>query len=141
MYVREMHALTSGFYCAQKGHCGSGMVFAINPPSTGKTFQAYKAIATGGAAVVYSTATTETTVAVPPTSAPGVIPGYNIGGDSSCNCVCNLALANGYPLVRGAISDGVSAANPAIQGLGVFGGEVGNVQGTLLKRSPSANPS
>ncbi|KAF8337010.1 uncharacterized protein EI90DRAFT_2992207 [Cantharellus anzutake] len=41
------------FYCRQKvpvSHCGKGMVFAINPPSSGNTFDAFKAkaIATEG---------------------------------------------------------------------------------------------
>ncbi|KAF8337006.1 Cupredoxin [Cantharellus anzutake] len=41
------------FYCRQKvpvSHCGKGMVFAINPPSRGNTFAAFKAkaLATGG---------------------------------------------------------------------------------------------
>ncbi|KAG8991432.1 hypothetical protein FRB94_005341 [Tulasnella sp. JGI-2019a] len=38
-------------YCAQTGHCPMGMVFAINPPPKGNTFDAFKAraIATGNA--------------------------------------------------------------------------------------------
>jgi len=37
------------FFCAQTGHCGMGMVFAVNAPPTGNTFEAYlsKALATG----------------------------------------------------------------------------------------------
>jgi plastocyanin len=34
-------------YCAQSGHCGKGMVFAINAPSSGNTFDAFKAKAMG----------------------------------------------------------------------------------------------
>lgn len=34
-------------YCAQSGHCSSGMVFAINAPATGNTFDAFKAKAMG----------------------------------------------------------------------------------------------
>ncbi|KAG8998270.1 hypothetical protein FRB94_006968 [Tulasnella sp. JGI-2019a] len=30
-------------YCAQTGHCPMGMVFAINPPATGNTFDKFKA--------------------------------------------------------------------------------------------------
>ncbi|KAK7690635.1 hypothetical protein QCA50_005734 [Cerrena zonata] len=33
------------FYCKQTGHCGKGMVFAINPPASGNTFDAFKALA------------------------------------------------------------------------------------------------
>jgi len=31
------------FYCAQAGHCAAGMVFAINPPREGNTFDAFLA--------------------------------------------------------------------------------------------------
>lgn len=31
------------FYCRQTGHCAKGMVFAVNPPATGNTFDAFKA--------------------------------------------------------------------------------------------------
>jgi hypothetical protein len=34
-------------YCAQSSHCSSGMVFAINAPATGNTFDAFKAKAMG----------------------------------------------------------------------------------------------
>jgi len=34
-------------YCAQSGHCQQGMVFAINAPSTGNTFDAFRAKAMG----------------------------------------------------------------------------------------------
>jgi plastocyanin len=34
-------------YCAQVGHCSSGMVFAINAPATGNTFSAFQAMAMG----------------------------------------------------------------------------------------------
>ncbi|KAJ7812906.1 hypothetical protein B0H13DRAFT_2143592 [Mycena leptocephala] len=30
------------FYCMQKGHCGKGMVFSVNAPATGNTFQAFQ---------------------------------------------------------------------------------------------------
>jgi len=32
-------------YCRQSGHCGKGMVFSVNAPSTGNTFDAFKAAA------------------------------------------------------------------------------------------------
>jgi len=37
-------------YCRQTGHCGKGMVFAVNPPQTGNTYQAFmsNAIALNG---------------------------------------------------------------------------------------------
>ena len=30
------------FYCRQGNHCGMGMVFAVNPPKKGKTFEAFR---------------------------------------------------------------------------------------------------
>ncbi|KAG8680666.1 hypothetical protein FRC09_018061 [Ceratobasidium sp. 395] len=38
------------FYCAQGNHCASGMVFAINPPREGNTFDAFMANAKNSAA-------------------------------------------------------------------------------------------
>jgi len=32
-------------YCRQSGHCGKGMVFSVNAPTTGNTFDAFKAAA------------------------------------------------------------------------------------------------
>ncbi|KAJ7689155.1 hypothetical protein B0H17DRAFT_643098 [Mycena rosella] len=32
-------------FCAQVGHCGKGMVFSVNAPATGKTFEAFQAAA------------------------------------------------------------------------------------------------
>jgi len=82
------------FYCAQTGHCKSGMVFAINPPTSGdKTFQAYKNIAMGVTTVIAtSTAATTLSVTAPP---PTIVPGYNVGDNGQCECVCNLDQANG----------------------------------------------
>ncbi|KAJ1309885.1 hypothetical protein OPQ81_006647 [Rhizoctonia solani] len=48
------------FYCAQGNHCSAGMVFAINPPREGNTFEAFLANAKNSA--VQSSA--------PPVSAP-----------------------------------------------------------------------
>lgn len=62
-------------YCGQTNpvsHCGKGMVFAVNPPATGNTFDAYKANAVaqdGGAAAPTGTDTYGSTPA-PASSAP-----------------------------------------------------------------------
>ncbi|KAJ7451594.1 hypothetical protein FB451DRAFT_1409685 [Mycena latifolia] len=37
------------FFCAQTGHCAKGMVFAVNAPATGKTFDAFQTAAMGTA--------------------------------------------------------------------------------------------
>src|ERR1700738_2379908 len=70
----------SGFYCAQKGHCKSGMVFAINPPATGNTYSAFKNLAMGGGmAASTATAFTSTTISVPPSAAPSMPAGMVMG--------------------------------------------------------------
>ncbi|KAJ1303076.1 hypothetical protein OPQ81_011277 [Rhizoctonia solani] len=33
------------FYCGQVGHCPAGMVFAVNPPKEGNTFDAFQKLA------------------------------------------------------------------------------------------------
>ncbi|KDQ10310.1 hypothetical protein BOTBODRAFT_498122 [Botryobasidium botryosum FD-172 SS1] len=38
------------FHCEQTGHCPQGMVFAINPPASGNTFDKFKAAALATAA-------------------------------------------------------------------------------------------
>jgi len=55
------------FYCQHVGHCAKGMVFSVNAPATGKTFDAFQqaAIATGG----NTTASAAGTAASSPSSA------------------------------------------------------------------------
>lgn len=52
-------------YCRQTGHCPSGMVFAVNPPSMGNTFAEFQAeaIASGNSSGT-ATATASASVAV-----------------------------------------------------------------------------
>ena len=72
------------------------MVFAINPPTSGdKTYQAFKNLAMGVNTVTVAS-TTATTVAVTAPPPPPVITGYNSGDNANCQCVCNMAQANGY---------------------------------------------
>lgn len=111
----------------QTGHCQKGMVFAINPPATGdKTFQNYMANAMGsGTSTVVATATASYTVSY---SAPAPPPGpspTSSGTDEQCQCVCNIDVSNGY-LSFGSFTD-LSAPN-SLQGIGEFGGSIGNVQ-------------
>src|ERR1700732_4547538 len=93
--------LTTGFYCQQTGHCKMGMVFAINPPTSGdKTFSNFKMLAMGSSTVT-TTATTSTTVTsvgqppAPPPPPTGMVSGTNVGTNGQCFCVCNMALGNG----------------------------------------------
>lgn len=67
------------FYCAQGAHCAAGMVFAINPPREGNTFDAFLANAKNSAnqsppASSAPAATTTTSAAATVTPAPdGVV--------------------------------------------------------------------
>ena len=107
------------FYCRQTGHCQQGMVFAINPPSTGNTFQNFKnnALGTSAAtATVVSTSVVQTTTSVPPPSSPPPsTDDYSSSSSEQCQCVCNIEVSNGVP-------------NAGIQGLYEFGGSLGQVE-------------
>jgi hypothetical protein len=125
----------------QANHCEQGMVFAINPPATGaKDFDNFKANAmSGSTSTVVATSTTSVTYSVTSTStsSAATATGTNIN-DGSCQCVCNIDLSNGY-LTLVACTDH-SAVNPN-QGIGYFGGDLGNVQSMfthlfLLMHSP-----
>ncbi|CAE6520838.1 unnamed protein product [Rhizoctonia solani] len=62
------------FYCAQGNHCSSGMVFAINPPREGNTFDAFLANAKNSAvqsSAPVSALPVTTTAAPTVTPAPG----------------------------------------------------------------------
>ncbi|KAK2591006.1 hypothetical protein QQS21_011319 [Conoideocrella luteorostrata] len=108
------------FYCRQKGHCGKGMVFSINP-SAEKTHAMFQGLAiaqngTGSASPI----TGGQPGAAPPAQAPQETPGSSQGGsgatpgkgtvgaDGSCLCVaaCN---AGAFPAAQA-------------QGVGSFGG-------------------
>ncbi|KAG9012067.1 hypothetical protein FRB93_002210 [Tulasnella sp. JGI-2019a] len=57
-------------HCEQTGHCPMGMVFAINPPATGNTFDAFKAkaLALAPASSTDDTMTVTATNAADPTT-------------------------------------------------------------------------
>lgn len=124
------------FYCKQKvgTHCGKGMVFAINAPTTGdKTFSAYKqlaiaqngtALSTAGivataASAVASTVTiaagsataTAAATSVAAASATVAVGQGTLGDGSACSCQC-LCGANSFP------------ANAGVNQFGGFGGMI-----------------
>ncbi|OCK83632.1 hypothetical protein K432DRAFT_173661 [Lepidopterella palustris CBS 459.81] len=100
------------FYCKQKGHCGKGMVFAVNAMTTGdKTFSAYKqlAIVQNGTALstaaivatpatqVASTVTIEAgSVTAAAASATVAVGQGQLGDGSACSCEC-LCGVNSFP--------------------------------------------
>ncbi|KAI1002310.1 hypothetical protein K3495_g5891 [Podosphaera aphanis] len=126
------------FYCKQKGHCGKGMTFSINPGPTGsgKTQLDFKEMAIktgnepvppilGGAppkGVPPPMAPPMAPPKAPPMAAPPMAPpsspppptivpgtGNNNSGTCSCSCVCGMAA---FP-------------NLATQGIGSYGGMPG----------------
>ncbi|KAK8224638.1 hypothetical protein HDK77DRAFT_104349 [Phyllosticta capitalensis] len=98
-------------YCAQETHCGKGMVFAINAPQSGTTFNAFKAsaISQGGNGALTAAGITGPTPAPAavqpqgqqpqgqgqgqqqPQPAPSIVPGNGQCRDGSacaCSCLC-----------------------------------------------------
>lgn len=128
-----------GFYCRQKGHCGKGMTFSINPTAakTQAMFQsmaiaqngtgAGSAITGGGAAAGNGSAAAPPAAAPPAAAPPAAQPssapaaGAGTGGTTStgtgtlqngqCQCAVTCSVGN------------LPAANA--QGLGMFGGMAG----------------
>ncbi|EKD13803.1 uncharacterized protein L3040_005579 [Drepanopeziza brunnea f. sp. 'multigermtubi'] len=115
------------FYCKQKGHCGKGMVFSINP-SLNKTQAKFQQMAiaqkgTGTPAVIAgggeatpaasgkasAVASASTPTASAGTSMVGGTGSLNTAGACSCSCLCGVAA---FP-------------DAAVQGVGAFGGIAG----------------
>ena len=131
----------SGFYCKQKvgTHCGKGMVFAINAPTTGdKTFSAYKQLAiaqngtalstagivataasavastvtiAAGSATTTAAATSVAAASVAAASATVAVGQGTLSDGSACSCQC-LCGANSFP------------ANAGVNQFGGFGGMI-----------------
>jgi hypothetical protein len=116
------------FYCKQGNHCGTGMVFSINPTAA-KTQAMFQALAikqkgtgketpiTGGAPITppeggAAAPPAAPPAAAPPAAAPGVVPGQGVIEGGACKCVvqCNAG----------------SFAAPN-QGLGAVGGVGGSM--------------
>ncbi|KAF4618118.1 hypothetical protein G7Y89_g14991 [Cudoniella acicularis] len=129
------------FYCRQKGHCGKGMTFSINPTAN-KTQAEFQQMAiaqngTGTTAVIAGGQATATAASVavsaPPASvaaaAPSVVASsgtatmasgtgnLNSNGACSCSCLCGVAA---FP-------------NAAVQGIGSYGGMSGAMPMSALE--------
>ncbi|KAH6674570.1 Cupredoxin [Halenospora varia] len=126
------------FYCKQKGHCGKGMAFSINPTAD-KSQEMFKQMAiaqngTGATAVIVggqasatsaAAAPPATNAAAPPapvqSSAAGTMVGgtgtNTAGGACACSCLCGTAA---FP-------------NAAVQGVGAFGGMSGAMPMSALE--------
>jgi len=118
------------FYCKQKGHCGKGMTFSINP-TVNKTQAMFQQMAvaqngTGSTAVIAGGSSTggSSSVAVAGSAATSSANSGSVGssgtlvtgtgsldstGACDCSCLCGAA----------------SFPNAAIQGVGAFGGVPG----------------
>ena len=76
------------FHCAVGPHCSLGMVFAINPPATGNTFEAFEAAARGGAGNSSTSATpnpSSSGSAPNPSSSGGAAPNSSTGRPNGSN--------------------------------------------------------
>ncbi|KAK7680354.1 hypothetical protein QCA50_016594 [Cerrena zonata] len=60
------------FYCKQVGHCAQGMVFAINPPAVGNTFDAFRnrALQSNATSTTSASGSSATSSATPKLCAP-----------------------------------------------------------------------
>lgn len=101
-------------YCAQKGHCGKGMTFSINPTTT-KTQAMFESMAiaqngTGTASGITGGSTT-TAAAAAAASTGSIVTGTGTVTDGQCTCSC-LCGAAAFPAA-------------AIQGVSAFGGVAG----------------
>ena len=83
-------------FCGQTGHCGQGMVFSINAPATGNTFDAYlanaKATASGTTA---TTGTAGTSAGAGGAAATGSVPNASTGTTSTTGGASALSLGAG----------------------------------------------
>ncbi|KAI1373736.1 Cupredoxin [Hypoxylon crocopeplum] len=123
------------FYCRQKGHCGKGMTFSINPTAE-KTQAIFQSMAiaqngTGDGSAITGNATesagsTTTAVAAEPaaTSSVAEMPaGVSMGSGTveGGACVCAVTCASGsFPVA-------------AAQGIGAFGGFGGSLPASMME--------
>ncbi|KAI1799303.1 Cupredoxin [Daldinia bambusicola] len=121
------------FYCKQKGHCGKGMTFSINPTAE-KSQAMFQAMAiqqngTGAGSAITGNAT-EPAVAAPAASAtesatasapapPGVTQGMGTVENGACVCAVQCSTGS-FP---------VNAA----QGAGAFGGFAGGLPASMME--------
>ncbi|PSS27198.1 hypothetical protein M430DRAFT_130471 [Amorphotheca resinae ATCC 22711] len=120
------------FYCKQKGHCGKGMTFSINPTAN-KTQAMFQQMAiaqngTGSASAITGGSTSS--VAAPPpavtSSAASSSSGSMSSGSSSGSMVSGSGTLNGAGACECSCLCGTAAfPNAAVQGVGAFGGMSG----------------
>ncbi|CCD45089.1 hypothetical protein ACHAQE_000575 [Botrytis cinerea] len=135
MAIQVMVDTPQWFYCRQAGHCGSGMVFSINPTAN-KTQAQFKAMAvaqngTGSqSAIQGGTPAGAAGSGTPPSAvaSAGVAAATatvasgtgTVGADGACSCSCLCGQA-AFP-------------NAAVQGVGMFGGVSGAMPMSLLEK-------
>jgi len=90
-------------HCAEKGHCPTGMVFAVNAPTTGDTYAAFLAAATGKPVATTSVASGSASAAASSTTATV--------GSSATTAVAGASTTksnSGACIVRSPLSDSVA---------------------------------
>lgn len=86
------------FYCSQTvpvSHCEAGMVFAINAPTTGKTFAAFQAAAMALNSTANSTSTADSTSTAAESSASGIYGPSSESADSVTSATPAGSVASG----------------------------------------------
>lgn len=116
--------LDTGFYCKQKGHCGKGMTFSINP-SAAKTQAMFQALAisqngTGAGTAITGGGNNASAPAAP--AAPAAAPAAPAAGG---NAVMGNGAVQGGACVCAVTCSTGSFPAAAAQGLGAFGGMAG----------------
>ncbi|KAK2018733.1 Cupredoxin [Colletotrichum eremochloae] len=143
------------FYCAQKGHCGKGMTFSINPTAdkTQAMFQSMAIAQKGSGAASPITGGTPAAPAAPPAaSAPAAAPPAGGEGGAGAGAGAGAAVGGGAGAgVGGGIQQGAGQINGAgacvcavtcsagsfpavnVQGVGSFGGMAGSLPMNMME--------
>jgi len=85
------------FYCAQTGHCPSGMVGSINAPATGNTFDAYLANALKSSTATAASASAGVTSAAAATGGVGGTLATGVSADSGSGASGSVSVAGATP--------------------------------------------
>ncbi|KAI0205468.1 hypothetical protein F4808DRAFT_233851 [Astrocystis sublimbata] len=151
MAVQVMDEKPLWFYCAQKGHCGKGMTFSINPTAD-KTQAMFQAMAIQQKGMGAGSAITGNATAAPEMEAPPPPPTEAPAGDAPAPTETPAAgetpapVGSDSPIQTGTgeIKDGAcvcavvcgagSFPAAAVQGLGAFGGIPGSLPASMAEK-------
>ncbi|TVY23750.1 putative GPI-anchored cupredoxin [Lachnellula hyalina] len=114
------------FYCKQKGHCGKGMVFSVNPTANKtQAMFAQMAIAQNGTGTATAITGGSSAAAAAPAASSASSSSSSSSG-SSGSMVSSQGTTNSAGVCTCACLCGVASFPSAAQGVGAFGGMSGN---------------